>query len=102
MPHFIACSREHDDTKTARGTWRRFHEIQQVAEQATGAALTPGVLAELMRLLHEQVSQNPAVDARLPAGTDRKILELWAAASEGLRRLGGRVDGIPIQSDPNP
>ena len=96
VPHLIACSREYAETKTAQGGWERFREIQQVAAAATGAALTPGVLAELMRLLHEQWLADPAVRARLPAETEQRILAGWAVAADGLRNLTGREDGFPI------
>lgn len=96
VPHLIACSREYPETKTAQGGWERFREIQQVAESTTGAALTPGVLAELMRLLHEQWLGDAAVRARFPAETEQGILAVWAAAAGGLRVLTGREDGFPI------
>ncbi len=96
VPHAIACSREYAETKTARGGWERFREIQQVAEAATGSAMTPGVLAESMRLLHEHWLGDPAVRAHLPAETEQRILAVWRAAAAGLLALTGREDGFPI------
>ncbi len=96
VPHPVACSREYAETKTAQGGWERFREIQQIAETATGAAFTPGVLAELMRLLHETCLASPELRARLPADADEKILAVWAAAARGLLALTGRDDGFPV------
>ena len=96
VPRAIACSREYAETKTAQGAWRRFIEIQQVAERGTGSRLTPGVLAELMRLLHEQLSIGAGEAARFPQDADAKVLALWAVAAEALRDLSGRTDGFPV------
>ena len=92
----VACSREYPETKTARGAWPRLMEIQQVAQRATGARVTPGVLAELMRLLHEQLLWDPHVGTRFPANADEMVMALWAVAAEALRDLSGRTDGFPV------
>jgi len=48
----IACIREYSNSKTATGSWKRFMEIQKLAAEYSGLQLTPGVLAESMRLVH--------------------------------------------------
>ena len=97
VPHPLACSREYGETKTATGAWARFAEIQRVAARyAGGATLTPGVLAELCRVLHETIQNGEEVRAHLPSDAHTRVMELWAAAAAGLRGVCGRDDGLPV------
>ena len=52
VPFPIARIREYPNSKTATGSWKRFMEIQKLAAEYSGLQLTPGVLAESMRLVH--------------------------------------------------
>ena len=97
VPHAVACSREYESTKTATGAWARFYEIQSLAERFTGLALTPGVLAELSRLLHESLA-DPKIKTLFPGESDSKVIALWGCAAGGLRNLCGRDDGFPVKS----
>lgn len=96
VPFPVACIREYESTKTATGGWARFHEIQNLAKQYTGRALTPGVLAELSRLLHESLA-DPGTKVLFPPESDSKVLALWGCAAGGLRSLCGRDDGFPVK-----
>jgi glycosyltransferase involved in cell wall biosynthesis len=96
VPFPIACSREYESTKTATGSWSRFYEIQSVAERFTGCGLTPGVLAELSRLLHESLG-DPGIKSLFPAESDARVLALWGCAAGALRNLCGRDDGFPVE-----
>lgn len=99
IPHPLACSREYGETKTATGAWTRFAEIQRVAARhAGGATLTPGVLAELCRVLHETIQGDAEVRAHLPPEAHTRVMELWAIAAGGLRGVCGRDDGLPVKS----
>jgi glycosyltransferase involved in cell wall biosynthesis len=93
----VACSREYETTKTSTGAWARFNEIQSVAEQFAGCRLTPGVLAELARLLHESLL-DPRIKILFPPESDSKAIALWECAAVGLRDLCGRDDGFPVKS----
>jgi glycosyltransferase involved in cell wall biosynthesis len=97
VPFPVACSREYETTKTATGAWARFYEIQSVAERFAGCRLTPGVLAELSRLLHESLA-DPTVKKLFPAESDNKVIALWGCAALGLHNLCGRDDGFPVKS----
>ncbi len=97
VPFPVACSREYESTKTATGAWARFYEIQALAERFTGCALTPGVLAELSRLLHESLADDK-IQKLFPAESGGKVLALWGCAAGGLRSLCGRDDGFPVKS----
>ncbi len=95
VPFPIACIREYPFSKTATGGWARFNEIQRLAAKYSGLQLTPGVLAELMRLVHE-LTADPKIGGLFPNTTGTKILELWSCAGDGLRMLSGRSDGFPV------
>jgi glycosyltransferase involved in cell wall biosynthesis len=93
----IACSREYPFSKTATGSWIRFNEIQRLAADYSGLQLTPGVLAELMRLVHELMAETE-ISKLFPEEADRRVMELWSCAGEGLRMLAGRSDGFPVSN----
>jgi glycosyltransferase involved in cell wall biosynthesis len=95
VPFPIACIREYPGSKTATGGWVRFAEIQRLAAEYSGLQLTPGILAELMRLVHEQITDDK-ISKLFPEGADKRVLELWSCAGEGLRMLSGRSDGSPV------
>ena len=95
VPFPVACLREYSDTKTAKGGWLRFMEIQRLAARYSDLQLTPGVLAELMRLIHELMT-DAEVRKLFPEGTEKRVFELWSCAGEGLRMLAGRSDGFPV------
>jgi glycosyltransferase involved in cell wall biosynthesis len=100
VPFSIACIREYSCSKTATGGWSRFNEIQRLAVEYSGLQLTPGVLAELMRLVRELIT-DAKIGAQFPEATEKRVLELWSCAGEGLRMLSGRGDGFPV-SDRKP
>ncbi len=95
VPFPIACIREYSTSKTATGSWKRFVEIQKLAAEYSGLQLTPGVLAELMRLIHELMAE-PEIGKLFPEDADARVMELWGCAGEGLRMLSGRGDGFPM------
>ena len=98
VPHPVALSREYTGTKTSLGAWKRLDEIQRVAARhAQNAQITPGVLAEMMRFLQEEIDANPESRAHLPPETRRRVLDLWACAAGGLRQMCGRDDGFPTE-----
>ncbi len=72
-------------------------EIQRLAAQYSDLQLTPGVLAELMRLIHELMT-DAKVRKLFPKGTEKRVFELWSCAAEGLRMLAGRSDGFPVSN----
>jgi glycosyltransferase involved in cell wall biosynthesis len=94
----VACLREYPNTKTARGGWLRFMEIQRLAAQYSDLQLTPGVLAELMRLVHELMAE-AEIRKLFPEEADTRVMELWGCAGEGLRMLAGRSDGFPVSNE---
>ena len=91
----LATSREHDQSKTARGGWKRFEEIRTLALRHTGCELTPGAFHVLAGILYRQLS-DPEVGQRIPAEVLTKAMLLWEQSGIGLRNLSGRSDGIPI------
>jgi glycosyltransferase involved in cell wall biosynthesis len=95
VPLPIACIREYPESKTATGGWVRFVEIQKLAAEYSGLQLTPGILAELMRLVHELITDEE-ISKFFPQASKKKVMELWSCAGEGLRMLSGRSDGFPI------
>jgi hypothetical protein len=95
VPFPIACIREYSNSKTATGSWRRFMEIQKLAAEYSGLQLTPGVLAELMRLIHELMAE-AEIRKLFPEEANTRVMELWSCAGEGLRMLSGRSDGFPV------
>jgi glycosyltransferase involved in cell wall biosynthesis len=95
VPFPIACIREYPGSKTATGSWVRFAEIQRLAAEYSGLQLTPGILAELMRLVHELMADDK-ISELFPKETEKRVMELWGCAGEGLRMLSGRSDGFPV------
>jgi glycosyltransferase involved in cell wall biosynthesis len=95
VPFPIASIREYAESKTATGSWLRFNEIQTLATEYSGLDLTPGILAELMRLVHELMSDDK-IRRLFPKETDSQVMELWSCAGEALRMLSGRSDGFPV------
>jgi glycosyltransferase involved in cell wall biosynthesis len=98
VPFPIACSREYPGTKFATGGWLRFMEIQRLAAEYSGLQLTPGVLAELMRLVHELMAE-AEIRKLFPEEADTRVMELWSCAGEGLRMVAGRSDGFPVSNE---
>ena len=96
VPHPVACSREYASTKTATGGWARFFEIQKIAARSSQAELTPGVLAELARLLSESLDDEN-VRRLFPEDADQTFKAVWSCAGQGLRKLCGRGDGFPVE-----
>jgi glycosyltransferase involved in cell wall biosynthesis len=97
VPFPVACIREYLSTKTATGGWLRFMEIQRLADQYSNLQLTPGVLCELMRLIHDLMT-DAEISKLFPKEAEKKVLELWSCAGEGLRMLAGRSDGFPVSN----
>jgi hypothetical protein len=95
VPFPIASIREYAESKTATGGWLRFNEIQKLATEYSGLDLTPGILAELMGLLHGMMADEK-IKNLFPKETDNRVMELWSCAGEGLRKLSGRGDGFPV------
>jgi glycosyltransferase involved in cell wall biosynthesis len=95
VPFPTASIREYSESKTATGAWIRFDEIRRLATEYSGLPITPGIVAELMRLLHESLAESK-VAALFPDDTDNRVRELWTRAGEGLRNLSGRSDGFPV------
>ncbi len=93
----IACSREYASTKTSGGGWNRVFEIQRVTQKHAGAPLTPGVLAEICRQLHE-CAGDPQVAQHFPPQLQSAIVALWGQAAAGLRMVSNRDDGLPVKS----
>jgi hypothetical protein len=73
-------------------------EIQRLASQYSDLQLTPGVLAELMRLVHELMAE-AEIRKLFPEEADTRVMELWGCAGEGLRMLAGRSDGFPVSNE---
>ena len=91
----LATSREHDQSKTAQGGWKRFEEIRTLALRHTGCELTPGAFHVLTGILYRQLS-DPEIGQRIPAEVLTKAMLLWEQSGIGLRNLSGRSDGFPI------
>ena len=87
--------REYAESKTATRAGLRFNEIQKLATQYSGLDLTPGILAELMGLLHGMMADEK-IKNLFPKETDNRVMELSSCAGEGLRKLSGRGDGFPV------
>lgn len=96
-----ACSREYPATKTSVGAWQRITEIQRVAQQHSGAELTPGVLAEVCRQLYE-ASEHPEAAAKFSPKLRSSIIALWGEAASGMRAMTSRDDGFPVQPEKAP
>jgi hypothetical protein len=71
-------------------------EIQRLVAQYSNLQLTPGVLCELMRLIHDLMT-DAEISKLFPKEAEKKVLELWSCAGEGLRMLAGRSDGFPCK-----
>ena len=96
VDHDVACSREYASTKTSCGSWNRVFEIQRVTQRHSGAALTPGVLAEVCRQLLE-CSEQPDVAGKFTPKLRETVIALWGEAAGGLRRMSNRDDGLPVK-----
>ena len=80
----------------ATGAWLRFNGIQKLATEYSGLDLTPGILAELMGLLHGMMADEKIKNLFPKETPHNRIMELWSCASEGLRKLSGRGDGLSV------
>ena len=83
LTHAIACEREHDRRKTARGGFERWIEIRNMIAGHTGLELTPGLVDYLGQTLLEMIEIDGA--KLFPAGA-RRAVEILLYENQALQR----------------
>jgi len=94
----LAASREHAQTKTATGSFKRVEELRQISEKYGGIAMTPGTLCYFLDTLHRLAEDREDV---FPESYRHSIANFWGATSRLLANYGASPDGFP-ESDQLP
>jgi hypothetical protein len=97
IPHLLAASREHGQTKTNNGSFARIEELRQIAAQFSGVEMTPGAMCYFLDTFYKVVLQHPE---SYPPEYHSEVTRFWAATSALFARWGADSSGTPLQAAP--
>jgi hypothetical protein len=97
IPHLLAASREHGQTKTSNGSFARIEELRRIAAQFSGAEMTPGAMCYFLDTFYKVVLQHPDV---FPPEYRSEVTRFWAATSALFAQWGADSSGTPTQAAP--
>jgi len=101
IPHVVAASREHPDSKTRAGGVERWYEISQMIARHTGGAITPGVVLYLLETLRDLTQTGRT--APLFGPSFQAVSEsLWRKALLPLTAFSASSDWLPTVDGARP
>ncbi|HWE03022.1 MAG TPA: glycosyltransferase family 2 protein [Tepidisphaeraceae bacterium] len=95
VPHLLAASREHGQTKTSNGSFARIEELRQIAAKFSGVEMTPGAMCYFLDTFYKVVLQHPQA---FPPEYHAEVTRFWAATSALFARWGADSSGTPIRA----
>lgn len=101
IPHVVAASREHPDSKTLSGGVERWYEISQMIARHTGGAITPGVVLYLLQTLRDLTQTGrtaPLFGSSFQAASE----SLWRKALLPLTAFSATSDWLPTVAGARP
>jgi GT2 family glycosyltransferase len=101
VPHAVAASREHRESKTFTGGIERWQEIARMIARHTGGAITPGVMLYLLQTVQDLTrsgSTAPLFGPSFQAG----IEALWAKTLVPLTAFSANGDWMPTEGAARP
>ena len=88
----LAASREHGETKTSTGSFKRTEELRLIARKHTGMEMTPGALCYFLDTLHRFSKEREDVFTR---EFQNRVEALWAESQSILQKFGCDSTGFP-------
>jgi GT2 family glycosyltransferase len=101
IPHVVAASREHPDSKTLSGGVERWYEISQMIARHTGGAITPGVVLYLLQTLRD-LTQTGRTAALFGSSFQAASESLWRKALLPLTAFSATSDWLPTVAGARP